>query len=227
MTRLFAYCRVSTVDQTTENQIQEIEAAGFTVAKQRVIAETVSGSVPAFERKGFAKLVDRLEQSDMLIVTKLDRLGRNAMDVRATVERLDAIGVRVHCLALGGVDLTSAAGKMTMGVISAVAEFERDLLIERTQAGLRRAKQEGKTFGRPSALTEAQRMLVAEKLADGVSVAQIARDLKTSRQTIMRARANMTGATLSANANAAKQGQLDRDGVPCALIDWSDRRATR
>jgi putative DNA-invertase from lambdoid prophage Rac len=71
---------------------------------------------------------------DVLVVTKLDRLGWNAMDVRLTVEKLAGEGVRVHCLALGGVDLTSAAGKMTMGVISAVAEFERDLLIERTQA---------------------------------------------------------------------------------------------
>ncbi|MDN4573377.1 resolvase [Pandoraea cepalis] len=192
MTRIFAYCRVSTADQTTDNQVQEIEAAGFAVTKQRVITETVSGSVPALERKGFAKLLDRLEDSDVLIVTKLDRLGRNAMDVRATVERLASIGVRVHCLALGGVDLTSAAGKMTMGVISAVAEFERDLLIERTQAGLRRAKAEGKTFGRPSALTEAQRSTVIDRLNAGVAVAQIARDMKTSRQTIMRVREAVT-----------------------------------
>lgn len=188
MTRLFAYLRVSTADQTTENQIQEITSAGFTVTPQRVVAETISGSVPAFERKGFAKLVDRLEENDVLVVTKLDRLGRNAIDVRTTVERLDSIGVRVHCLALGGVDLTSAAGKMTMGVISAVAEFERDLLIERTQAGLRRAKAEGKTFGRPSALTEAQRATVLDRLNAGVSIAQIAREMRTSRQTIMRVR---------------------------------------
>lgn len=84
---------------------------------------------------GFSKLLDKLEAADVLVVTKLDRLGRNAMDVRATVESLAGAGVRVHCLALGGVDLTSPAGKMTMGVIAAVAEFERDLLIERTQNG--------------------------------------------------------------------------------------------
>lgn len=188
MTRLFCYCRVSTADQTTENQIREIEAAGFTVAKQRIVAETVSGSVAAFERKGFSKLFDKLEESDVLIVTKLDRLGRNAMDVRTTVERLESLGVRVHCLALGGVDLTSPAGKMTMQVINAVAEFERDLLIERTHAGLRRAKAEGRVFGRPSALTAAQRIAVANCLTAGVSVAQIARDMRTSRQTVMRVR---------------------------------------
>jgi putative DNA-invertase from lambdoid prophage Rac len=188
MSRLFAYCRVSTADQTTENQVKEIEAAGFTVAKQRIVAETVSGSVAASERKGFSKLLDKLEGGDVLIVTKLDRLGRNAIDVRSTVERLDAAGVRVHCLALGGVDLTSPAGKMTMGVINAVAEFERDLLIERTTAGLRRAKAEGKTFGRPSALSEEQRAVVVDRLNAGASVAQIARDMRTSRQTIMRVR---------------------------------------
>ncbi|KGW74385.1 hypothetical protein Y046_3176 [Burkholderia pseudomallei MSHR2990] len=219
MTRLFCYCRVSTADQTTDNQIQEIEAAGFTVAKQRIITETVSGSVPAMERKGFTKLLDRLEDGDVLIVTKLDRLGRNAMDVRATVERLASIGVRVHCLALGGVDLTSPAGRMTMQVIGAVAEFERDLLIERTQAGLRRAKAEGKTFGRPSALSDAQRATVMDQLKSGVSVAQIAREMKTSRQTIMRVRE-------SASTPPELTG-IGSDGVPCALIDWSDRRKSR
>src|SRR5688572_20592613 len=121
MARAFAYCRVSTADQTTDNQVREIEGAGFKIEPKRTVTETVSGSVPAGERKGFSRLVDRLEAEDILIVTKLDRLGRNAMDVRATVERLASMGVKVHCLALGGVDLTSAAGKMTMGVLNAVA----------------------------------------------------------------------------------------------------------
>lgn len=189
MSRLFAYCRVSTSDQTTENQIQEIEAAGFTVAKQRTISETISGSVAASERKGFSRLLDKMESDDVLIVTKLDRLGRNAMDVRATVEKLEGMGIRVHCLALGGVDLTSPAGKMTMSVINAVAEFERDLLIERTNAGIKRAKSEGKVFGRPSALNANQQIEIAKLLASGTAVSQLARDYKTSRQTIMRVRA--------------------------------------
>ena len=133
-------CRVSTDDQTHENQIHEIEAAGFHIDQRRVIAETVSGSTSALERKGFRQLIDRLEWDDVLIVTKLDRLGRNAMVVRATVELLAQMQVRVHCPALGRADLTSAAGKMTMAVIEAVAEFERDLLIVPTQAGLVRAR---------------------------------------------------------------------------------------
>ena len=152
MSRTFLYCRVSTSNQFTENQVQEVKAAGFDVHTTRVVEETISGSVAAKERPGFQKLLERMEQGDVLIVTKLDRLGRNAMDVRQTVESLDATGIRVHCLALGGVDLTSAAGKMTMQVLGAVAEFERDLLIERTQQGLKRAKAEGKKLGRPEAI---------------------------------------------------------------------------
>jgi putative DNA-invertase from lambdoid prophage Rac len=188
MSRVFAYCRVSTVDQETQNQVLEIKAAGFAIEPRRIIEERVSGSVAAKERAGFCKLVDRLEPSDVLVVTKLDRLGRNAMDVRTTVEQLDKLGVRVHCLALGGVDLTSSAGKMTMQVIAAVAEFERDLLIERTQAGLERARQAGKRFGRPPSLSEEQQTEVNARLNAGESVSALASAFKTSRQTIMRVR---------------------------------------
>ncbi len=182
--RTFAYLRVSTADQTNLNQLHEIVAAGFQIADQRVVAETVSGSVAAMERQGFKKLVDRLEAGDVLIVTKLDRLGRNAMDVRATVERLDGMGVKVHCLALGGVDLTSAAGKMTMAVISAVSEMERDLLIERTQAGLQRAKAEGKKLGRKPTLTPDDRSQIMALKAEGASLAVLAKRFGVSRSAI-------------------------------------------
>ena len=188
MSRVFAYCRVSTTDQTTDNQVQEIASAGFQVTPQRTVTETVSGSVAASQRAGFGLLMNKLESGDVLVVTKLDRLGRDAMDVRSTVEALTGLGVRVHCLALGGVDLTSPAGKMTMGVIAAVAEFERDLIVERTQAGLARAKSQGKTLGRPQSLSEGQSGLVRERLAKGEAVAAIARDVGTSRQTVMRVR---------------------------------------
>ena len=140
------------------------------------------------ERRGFLALLNKLEPSNILVVTKLDRLGRNAMDVRATVDRLAVLGVRVHCLALGGADLTSPAGRMTMGVIAAVAEFERDLLIERTQSGLARAKSQGKTLGRPQSLDEAAIKAVVARLAQGEAVAALAREFGTSRQSIMRIR---------------------------------------
>ena len=207
MSRTFAYCRVSTGDQTTDNQVQETAAAGFAVQASRVVVETVSGSVQAAERAAFSKLLDRMETGDVLLVTKLDRLGRNAMDVRATVEALGGMGIRVHCLALGGMDLCSPAGKRTMGVIATVAEFERDLLIERTQAGLQRARAEGKTLGRPPALSPAQVQAVHVRLAGGEAVADIVRATGTSRQTrVARAVSALGRSSGCRNLGAAVQG---------------------
>ena len=137
----------------------------------------------------FAPSLDRMENGDVLIVTKLDRLGRNAMDIRKTVEQLATSDIRVHCLALGGVDLTSPAGKMTMQVISAVAEFERDLLLERTHSGIARAKAAGKRFGRPSVLTKEQQLMVIAQINSGISISSIAREFNTTRQTILRVKA--------------------------------------
>src|SRR5215211_2291287 len=99
MPRTFAYLRVSTAGQTTDNQLQEIAAAGFKVEPRRVVTETVSGNVITSQRRGFTRLLDRLELGDLLVVTKLDRLGRNAMDVGSTVARLVELRVHVHCLA--------------------------------------------------------------------------------------------------------------------------------
>jgi len=186
-TRVFAYCRVSTPDQTTDNQVREIIAAGFALEPRRVVREVVSGSHAAKLRPEFSRLLDRLEPGDVLVVTKLDRLGRSALDVRATVDDLTARGVRVHCLALGGADLTSAAGRMTMQVLAAVAEFELDLIRERTHAGLQRAKAEGKTLGRPSALSPAQ--VAAVRARKGEPVAALAREFGVGRATILRAQA--------------------------------------
>ena len=153
MSRTFAYARVSTFDQTPENQIREIKAAGFAVEQHRIITETISGSMAIAQREGFSKLLDRMEKGDVLIVTKLDRLGRDAIDVSTTV-----------------------------------AQFERDLLIERTQSGLARAKAEGKILGRPSALSGGQQIEVKEKIKNGEAISAIARHFETSRQTIMRVR---------------------------------------
>ena len=184
MARTFAYLRVSTSGQTTENQLREIEAAGFAVDKRRIVSETVSGSSAIEQRPGFVRLMDRLEMDDVLIVTKMDRLGRNAMDVTATVDRLAKLGIRVYCLALGGADLASAAGRMTMQVINAVAQFERNLLIERTNSGLARAKAAGETLGRHKVL-DAKRAAAARAaraaLDGGATVSAVAKRFDTNR----------------------------------------------
>ena len=190
MSRTFAYVRVSTIQQTIENQVQELETAGFTIPKHRIISETISGSVPAQQRPMFARLIDRLEEGDVLVVTKMDRLGRDAMDVAQTVNLLGKMQVRVHCLALGGSDLTSPAGQFTMTILNAVAQFERELLIERTHAGMARARSQGKVIGRPSILSETQRQNVRAELDAGKTVSDLARRYGCSRMTIARCRSD-------------------------------------
>lgn len=186
MSRTFLYARVSTAEQTTDNQLLETRSAGFTVLPRHTVVETVSGSVPAAERAGFARLLDRLDEGDKLVVTKLDRLGRNTTDVLATVEILAARGVHVHCLALKGADLTSAAGKLQMTVLAAVSQFERDLLIERTHAGLARAKAEGKKLGRRNALSDKQKAEIRMKRAQGASAREPANEYRVSHPTILK-----------------------------------------
>ncbi len=100
-----------------------------------------------------------LDDGPALLVKTSRPCGKRSlkMDVTATVAKLVKTGLRAHCLALGGADLTSAAGRMTMGVLNVVAQFERDLLVERTNSGLVRAKAGGERLGRPNALDEAER----------------------------------------------------------------------
>lgn len=106
----------------------------------------------------------------------MNRLGLNAIDVSITVAKLEQLGIKVHCLTLGGVDLTSPAGKMTMGVINHV-DLERDLLIERTQSGLDRTKTNGEILGCPNVLSDSLKIQTIQYLQIGKTVAAIARDL--------------------------------------------------
>jgi putative DNA-invertase from lambdoid prophage Rac len=187
MARTFLYARVSTAEQSTDNQLLEARSAGFTMQPRHIIAETVSGSVPAADRPGFSKLLDKLDEGDTLVVSKLDRLGRNTTDVLGTVERLASTGVHVHCLALKGVDLTSASGRLHMTVLAAVAQFERDLLIERTYAGLARAKADGKKLGRRDALSDEQKAAIRARLAEGATARGLAKAYGVSHPTILKA----------------------------------------
>lgn len=118
-------------------------------------------------------------------MAKLDRLGRDAQDVGATVKMLASRKIAVIVLQLGKLDLTSTAGKMMLTMLAAVAEMERDLLVERTQAGLARSKNEGKTLGRPSKTSPEQRAEIISKYAAGESVSELARTYQVSRANIL------------------------------------------
>lgn len=188
MSRVFAYARVSTVGQLTENQLQQITQAGYAIEPQRYLEEQVSGSVPSSQRKGFRTLQSKLENGDILVVTKLDRIGRDSIDVQQTVEWFIKEGVRLVVLQLGNLDLTSSAGSLMVKMLAAVADFERDLIIERTQAGQARARAEGTHMGRPAKTTPADREAILNALQGGVTVSGLAKKFKVSRATIINIR---------------------------------------
>lgn len=185
----YFYSRVSTADQTTDNQALEIEKAGFPV--DHAYAETVSGKVPAADRPVFGDMLKAIERTTgpkRLIVSRLDRLGRDAADVLATVKRLGALGCTVKVLQLGDTDLTSGAGKIVLATLAAVGEIERDLIVERTRAGLDRVKAQGKRLGRPSVVDPAKRAAILDAMAARDSVAATAKRVGVSRRTVERVR---------------------------------------
>lgn len=185
MGRTFAYCRVSTSEQTTENQIVAIRQAGYDILDSRVISETASGGVQAMKRKGFADMVThKLEKGDRLVVLKLDRLGRDNIDVQQTIAMLVDKDIDVVSLDLPVRNLASSEGKLMLQMFSAFAEFEKSRIIERTKEGLARAKTEGKKLGRPAATDTVKR--VQEAKSKGLSQSKAALELGLSLPTIKR-----------------------------------------
>jgi len=182
---IFGYGRVSTKEQQSENQRLELERAGFDVSYWYA-DEGVSGKVPALQREQFRILLDKIRDHETLVVTKLDRLGRDAQDIGATIKMLAVRHIEVIVLQLGKLDLTSSAGKLMLTMLAAMAEMERDLLVERTQAGLVRAKAQGKILGRPASTTDEQRIVMTARHSAGTSISALARDYNISRASVMR-----------------------------------------
>lgn len=183
--RTFSYCRVSTTEQTTENQIIAIRQKGYEVHDARIVSETVSGSVEAMKRENFKMLINhKMESGDMLVVLKLDRLGRDNIDVQNTINILTDKGIKVACLDLPVADLSSSEGKLLLQMFSAFAEFERNRIRERTKEGLERAKAQGKKLGRPEALATTNS--VQSKKAEGLSQSKTAEVLGLGIATVKR-----------------------------------------
>ena len=183
--RVFGYGRVSTVEQTSENQLLAIRNAGYEVQDSRWLSEVVSGSVSAMERPVFSNLVlNKLEQGDTSVVLKLDRLGRDNIDVQNTVSMLCEKGIKLVCLDLPVSNLSSPEGKLMLQLMGAFAEFERNRIRERTTEGLARAKAEGKKLGRPEATGTTEQ--VQKCKADGLSQSETARALDVGIATVKR-----------------------------------------
>jgi putative DNA-invertase from lambdoid prophage Rac len=187
---IFGYGRVSSGQQTTENQRLELEQAGYQIEPDYWYADDgVSGKVAANQRPAFKQMLTQIRKGETLVVSKLDRLGRDAIDILQTVRQFGDRGIKVIVHQLGHTDLTSPAGKLLLSMLAAVAEMERDLLVERTQAGLQRAKAEGKMLGRPSKTTPEQRAEIRHRLGTGETVSALARLYGVSRANIIGIRA--------------------------------------
>lgn len=185
--RIFAYCRVSTTEQSTANQIHAIRSAGYkTLTASRVITdEGVSGTVPAMQRPQFSNMVNnKLEDGDTLVVLKLDRLGRDNIDVQQTVTALLEKGIKVHCLDLPIPNLASAEGKLMLQMFASFAEFERNRIAERTKEAIARRKAEGLAVGRPVADKTTSK--VQDCKAKGLSQSQTVKELDISLATVKR-----------------------------------------
>jgi DNA invertase Pin-like site-specific DNA recombinase len=182
MGQTWGYCRVSTEDQNPALQVDALIAAG--VPADHIVVERVSGAAKV--RPEFAKLIDRLGDGDTLMVWKVDRLGRNTLDALQAAKRLDEAGVRIVITTLGA-DLKTPAGKLVFGVMAQIAEFERELIRERVNAGLKAAKARGKALGRQHKLSPHQGREAAKMIADGKSYAEAAAILGVHRSIVYRA----------------------------------------
>ena len=183
----FAYLRVSTTDQTTEQQLMQIVDAGYSVESDRVYVEQgVSGKVPALQREQFRRLHDRLSKQDTIVVAKLDRLGRDTLDVISTIENLTGLGVSVVVLGLGVLD-QSPQSRLTLTMLAAISQFERELISERTKAKLAKLKAEGVKLGRPVKFDdEALRERAESLFSQGLSWRKVASELGIALSTLQR-----------------------------------------
>lgn len=178
---LLGYARVSTEDQHLTLQRAALQAAGC----GRLYEEKVSGAQRA--RPELNRLLDQLRAGDIVVVARLDRLARSTRDLLEIAEQIKAAEAGLRSLHEPWADTTSPAGRMVLTVFAGIAEFERDLLHERTQAGRTAAKARGVRFGRPPKLTGDQLNLAQRLIEEGRSVPEVAKLLKVHRATLYRA----------------------------------------
>ena len=183
------YARVSTVDQNAHLQHDALTAAGC----ERIFTDHgVSGSEAS--RPELDRLLEQLRPGDTLVVWRLDRLARSLRNLLALVETLTDRGVHLRSLT-ESIDTGTASGRMVLSVFGALAEFERSLIVERTQAGMAAARARGVKVGRPAVVTADQLAQARTLVAAGHSVAAVAKTLGIGRSTLYRG--------LSAESSAA------------------------
>jgi DNA invertase Pin-like site-specific DNA recombinase len=180
--RRVGYARVSTEEQRTDSQRDQLTQAGCTLVFSD---DGVSGSLAS--RPQFDRCLEQLERGDTLVVVRLDRLGRSMSHLVATVEELAERGVGFRSLS-EAIDTTTSTGRLVLGIFASLAQFERDLIRERTRAALAAKKRRGEKLGRPRALTPRQIDAARELLERrGQNVGEVARLFRVDRATLYRA----------------------------------------
>lgn len=174
--RLFGYARVSTSQQSLELQIKALTGQG--VKSSRIFSDKITGST--LERKGLDLLRVKVEEGDLILVTKLDRLGRDTADMIQLIKEFDDLGVPVRFLS-DGITTEGAMGKMVVTILSAVAEAERQRILERTNEGRVDAKARGVKFGRKRSV-DRNKLIQLHK--QGVRASEIASELNIGRSTV-------------------------------------------
>ncbi|MDV3357286.1 recombinase family protein [Dietzia sp. IN118] len=190
--RHLGYTRVSTASQDAQLQLDALVDSG--VQKRDVFSDVTSGSRTAIERPGMKRLLDYVEPGDTVVVWRIDRLGRSLIDVLNTVNLLRDKGVKIRSLS-DGIDPETTSGRLMLGMLATLAEYERELITERVNAGIAAAKQNGTRFGRPPV----DPAVIAEKL-------EIAQDARKKGRTAEEA-ASLVGwsrATLYRHQQAAR-----------------------
>ncbi|MBD8101374.1 recombinase family protein [Plantibacter sp. CFBP 8775] len=207
--RQIGYTRVSTAGQDAQLQLDALIDAG--VQKRDVFADVTSGSKTAIERPGMTKLLEYAEAGDTVIVWRIDRLGRSLIDVLNTVELLRGRGIHVRSLS-DGIDPATPTGRLMLHMLATLAEYERELIVERVNAGIAAARESGTRFGRPPVNADiiADKLaIVAEARSRGRTATQAAALVGWSRATLYR---HQTGTTTSTSAGGARILPLGGNG---------------
>ena len=176
---LIGYARVSTADQNLTLQHQALAAAGC----EKIFDDTISGT--KVDRPGLAKALEQVRAGDTLVVWKLDRLGRTVKNLIDFTEQLHTDGVGFRSLT-DQIDTTTPAGRFFFNIMASLAQMERELTIERTQAGLAAAREKGHLPGRKRLMTDSKIASAKKLLANGTPPADVAKDLGISIPTLYR-----------------------------------------
>jgi len=204
---IVGYARVSTDGQSLEAQHAALTAAGA----EKVFAEKISGAVT--DRRALAKAVAALAEGDVLLVTKLDRLARSTRDLLNTLAAIGDRGGGFRSLGDPWADTTTPHGKLMITVLGGLAEFERHLILARTNEGRQRAKARGVRFGRKLKLTKHQQQEAIARREAGEALTEIARTYAVSHSTISRLASGVREAVV---ANLQQSGQFNQPPS-----DWS------